>query len=70
MTQAISRWALPRRPEFDSGSVHMGFLLDKVSLGQVIFPEYFGFPLSITFHRCSITRKNEKLKHLHHRVVQ
>jgi hypothetical protein len=23
-------------------------------------PEYFGFPLSISFHRCSITRKNEK----------
>jgi hypothetical protein len=25
-----------------------------------IFLEYFGFPLSISFHRCSITRKNEK----------
>jgi hypothetical protein len=24
------------------------------------FPEYFGFPLSISFHLCSITRKNEK----------
>jgi hypothetical protein len=24
------------------------------------FPEYFGFPLSISFHRYSITRKNEK----------
>jgi hypothetical protein len=24
------------------------------------FSEYFGFPLSISFHRCSITRKNEK----------
>jgi hypothetical protein len=23
-------------------------------------PEYFGFPLSISFHLCSITRKNEK----------
>jgi hypothetical protein len=23
-------------------------------------PEYFGFPLSVSFHRCSITRKNEK----------
>jgi hypothetical protein len=23
-------------------------------------PEYFGFPLSISFHRCSITLKNEK----------
>jgi hypothetical protein len=24
------------------------------------FPEYFGFPLSISFHRSSITQKNEK----------
>jgi hypothetical protein len=25
-----------------------------------LFPEYFGFPLSISFRRCSITRQNEK----------
>jgi hypothetical protein len=24
------------------------------------FPEYFGVPLSVSFHRFSITRKNEK----------
>jgi hypothetical protein len=24
------------------------------------FPDYFGFPLSISFHRCSITRKRTK----------
>jgi hypothetical protein len=24
------------------------------------FPEHFGFPMSISFHRCSITRKNGK----------
>jgi hypothetical protein len=24
------------------------------------FPEYFGFPLSVSFHQCSITQKNEK----------
>jgi hypothetical protein len=34
------------------------------------FPEYFGFPLSISFHRCSITRENEKTDDLHHRVAQ
>jgi hypothetical protein len=38
----------------------VGFVVDKVALGQV-FPEYFGFPLSILFHRCSNTRKNKKL---------
>jgi hypothetical protein len=37
----------------------VGFVVDKVALGQV-FPEYFGFLLSIPFHRCSITWKNEK----------
>jgi hypothetical protein len=31
-----------------------------MALGQV-FPEYFGFPLSILFHRCSITREKKKL---------
>jgi hypothetical protein len=49
----------PRRPGFDPGSVHVGFVMDKVTLGQV-FPQYFGFPLSVSFQRCSITSKNEK----------
>jgi hypothetical protein len=40
----------------------VGFVVDKVALGQVFFPEYFGFPLSVSFHRCSITWKNEKKK--------
>jgi hypothetical protein len=26
----------PRRPWFDRGSVHVGFVVDKVALGQVI----------------------------------
>jgi hypothetical protein len=38
----------------------MEFVVDKVALGQVFPPQYFGFPLSISFHRCSITWKNEK----------
>jgi hypothetical protein len=25
------------------------------------FPEFFGFPLSIPFHQCSITRKRTKI---------
>jgi hypothetical protein len=32
----------PRRSGFDPGSVHVGFVVDKVALGQ-----YFGFSLSI-----------------------
>jgi hypothetical protein len=51
----------PRRPGFDPGSVHVGFVVDKVALGQ-IFPLVLRFPLSISFHRCSITSKNEKKK--------
>jgi hypothetical protein len=38
------------------------------------FPVYFGFPLSISFHQFSITRKrtknNNNHHHLHHRVAQ
>jgi hypothetical protein len=45
-----------QRPEFDPGPINVGFVVDKVALGQV-FSEYFGLPLSISFHRCSLTRK-------------
>jgi hypothetical protein len=45
-----------RRHVFDPGSVYVGFVVDKVALGQG-FPEYFGLPQSISFHQCSITRK-------------
>ena len=50
----------PRRGGFDPRSVHVGFVVDKLALVQVSPTEYFGFPLSISFHRCSITRKNGK----------
>jgi hypothetical protein len=45
-----------RRPGFNLGSVHLGFVVDKVALGQV-FSKYFGFSLPISFRRCSSTRK-------------
>jgi hypothetical protein len=32
----------PRRPRFDPGSVHVGFVVDKVALGMV-------FPLVLRF---------------------
>ena len=32
----------PRRPGFDLGSVHVGFVVDKVALGQ-IFPRILRF---------------------------
>jgi hypothetical protein len=69
-----------RRPGFDPGSTHVGFVVDKAALGQVslrvlrFISEYFGFPLSISFHWCIIIRKRTKNNnhhlHLHHRVAQ
>jgi hypothetical protein len=53
--QLVAR-LLRRRPVFDPGSVHVGFVVDEVALRQG-FTEYFGLPQSISFHRCSITRK-------------
>jgi hypothetical protein len=40
----------PRRPGFDPRSGYVGFVVDKVALGQV-FSEYFGFPCQSSFHR-------------------
>jgi hypothetical protein len=40
----------PRRPGFEPGSGHLGFVVDKVALGQV-FSEYFGFPCQSSFHQ-------------------
>jgi hypothetical protein len=33
--------------------VHVVFVVDTVKLGQVFY-KYFGFPLSVSFHQCSI----------------
>jgi hypothetical protein len=43
-----------RRHGFNPMSVKMGFVVDKVALEQSVFPEYFGFPLSVYIHHCSI----------------
>jgi hypothetical protein len=45
----------PRRPRFEPRSGHVGFVADKVALGQV-FSEYFGFPFQFSFHRLLHTR--------------
>jgi hypothetical protein len=45
-----------QRPWFDPGSFYLGFVVEKMALGQV-FTWYFGLPLSMSFHWCSITRK-------------
>jgi hypothetical protein len=51
ITQEVSRWlpaAAARVPK--PGSSHVGFVVDKVALGQV-FSEYFGFPCQSSFHQ-------------------
>jgi hypothetical protein len=45
-----------RLPGLEPRSVHVGFVADKVELGQV-FSGYFGFPCEFSFHR---------LLHTHH----
>jgi hypothetical protein len=41
---------LPQRPEFELGSGHVEFVVDKESLGQVD-SDYFGFPCQFSFNR-------------------
>jgi hypothetical protein len=48
----------PRRSGFEPRLDHVGFVVDKVALGQV-FSEYFGFPCQFSFRR---------LLHIHHHL--
>jgi hypothetical protein len=43
----------PRRPGFAPGSVHVGFVVDKVALEQVYLRVLRVSPVSISFHRRS-----------------
>jgi hypothetical protein len=58
IAQAISRCFPLRRHGYDSGSGQVGFVVDKVALGQV-FSEYLCFPCQSSFHR---------LLHNHHHL--
>jgi hypothetical protein len=44
----VLRHIIPQ--EFEPGSGHVRFVVDKVVLGQV-FSEYFGFPCHSSFHQ-------------------
>jgi hypothetical protein len=48
----------PWQPGFKHRSGHVGFVVDKVALGQVSF-EYFGFPCQCSWHQ---------LLHNHHHL--
>jgi hypothetical protein len=45
IAQAVSRWLPTAAARVRARSGHVGFVVDKVTLGQV-FSEYFGFPAS------------------------
>jgi hypothetical protein len=43
-------YRIPRMPGFKHVSSHVGFVVDKVALGQV-FSEYLGFSCQSSFHQ-------------------
>jgi hypothetical protein len=51
VVQAFSRWRETSSMGFDRGPVQVIFLADKVAQGLVFSPKYFGFTLSVSFHK-------------------
>jgi hypothetical protein len=39
------------QPRTDHGPIHVGSVVHAVALEQVFSPKYFGFPLSVSFHK-------------------
>jgi hypothetical protein len=50
IAQAVSRWLPTLAVRVRVREEHVGFVMDKVALGQV-FSEYFGFPCQSSFHQ-------------------
>jgi hypothetical protein len=48
--QAVSRWLPTAAARVRARVWQLGFVVDKVALGQV-FSEYFGFPCQSSFHQ-------------------
>jgi hypothetical protein len=71
MAQAVSRRPLTAEARFDPGSVHVGFMVDKVALGQV-FLWVLRFSSVNFIPPVLYYKENEKKKtnHLHHTVAQ
>jgi hypothetical protein len=69
MGQAVNRWPLTAEKQVRSRVSRCGICGEQSGTGTGFFPEYFRFPLSISFQRCSITRKNEKKNSNHYHSV-
>jgi hypothetical protein len=50
LRRLVAGFSPRRRPEFEPGSGHVGYMMDKVALGQVL-SEYFGFPCQCSFYQ-------------------
>jgi hypothetical protein len=50
IAQAVSRWLPTAAARVRIRVWQVGFVVDKVALGQV-FSEYFGFPCQSSFHQ-------------------
>jgi hypothetical protein len=53
MAQVVSRRPLTAEPGFAPGSIHVGFVVDEVVLGQVFLRGLRFSPVNISFHRRS-----------------
>jgi hypothetical protein len=54
MAQVVS-FGPPIKEERDKiQAIHVGFMVESVANGYVFFSEYYSFPLSLSFNRCSI----------------
>jgi hypothetical protein len=74
MAQAVSRWPLTAEAGFAPGSIHVGFVVDKVALGQVflrvlrfspanIIPPLLHIRLSPPHEVCD---SSDEAEHYHH----
>jgi hypothetical protein len=54
IVQAVSYRLLTAEARVRAQSTQLGFVMDKVALGQVFLSESFGLPVSVSFHHCSI----------------
>jgi hypothetical protein len=50
IAQSVSRWLPTAAARVQARLWQVGFMVDKVALGQV-FSEYFGFPCQSLFHQ-------------------
>jgi hypothetical protein len=50
IAQVVTRWLPTTAARVHTRSGHVGFVVDKVALGQV-FSEYFSFPCQSLFHQ-------------------